>query len=251
MARIWQPHDFDSLYDQFICRDEHQLGGRDYYFRYRSRYKECMKRFAALAPASPINVLDIGGGQLAVLANKLWGDRAVAADLPCPHMDYIRSLGIEVANWDICKCDAPLEPQFDFVFFVEVIEHLPMPGYIALGRIRKIMRPGAIILCSTPNLYRLRNLFYLAIGHPIFDYFQYPDTETSLGHVLEYSLEHLDWQFNKAGFTKRSVEHCHFRHIPTNPLHRPLAILGWPLHLVPHWHDYLIATASAPIGAEL
>jgi SAM-dependent methyltransferase len=135
---------------------------------------------------------------------------------------------------------------FDFVFFSEVIEHLPIPGHLVLERIKKILRPGGVILCTTPNLYRLRNVIYMAFGKQIFDYFRYPDEEVALQHVLEYSQDHLGWQFKKAGFAKYEVELVQFPHIPTNPLNRPIALLGYPLHLVPRWRDYLIATAYAP-----
>jgi len=91
MRRQWKPHDFDSTYECYICQDDFRFGGRDYYLRYRSRYKECIKRFAELVPSSPVDVLDIGGGQLALMCNKLWQDRGVAADLPAPHLDYIAS----------------------------------------------------------------------------------------------------------------------------------------------------------------
>ena len=40
-----------------------------------------MKRFCDLASPIPIDVLDIGGGQLALLCKKLWNDRACVADL--------------------------------------------------------------------------------------------------------------------------------------------------------------------------
>ena len=50
----------------------------DYCFRYRSRYERLMKRFCDLAsPDSHRDVLDIGGGQLALLCKKLWNDRAL------------------------------------------------------------------------------------------------------------------------------------------------------------------------------
>lgn len=78
MAREWKPRAFDALYERFVCRDEMELGGRAYYFRYRSRYKECIRRFAALVPADPIGVLDVGGRQLALMGMKLWKDRRTA-----------------------------------------------------------------------------------------------------------------------------------------------------------------------------
>lgn len=246
MSREWNSHDFDQVYERFVCDEEFQFGGRDYYKRYRSRYKECIRRLAALAPSFPVDVLDVGGGSLALLAAKLWNDRGVAADLPGPHLVHLASLGIETAHWNLCKSEPPFEAKFDFVFFSEVIEHLPIPGYIALRQLAKTLRPGGTLICTTPNLYRLRNVVYMALGHRIFDYFQYPGEDVSLGHVLEYSREHLDWQFKKAGFTQYQVEHRQFHHIPTNPVHRPIALLGYSLHMVPRWRDYLIATASAP-----
>ena len=246
MARPWKPHEFDSLYKRYICQDEFKFGGKDYYVRYRSRYKECIKRFAALAPFHHTDVLDIGGGQLALMCAKLWNDRGVAADLPGPHLDYIARQGIETIHWNVCTSDAPFTAKFGFVFFSEVIEHLPIPGYLVLRRLLKVLQPGGVLICTTPNLYRLRNVVYMALGRPIFDYFQYPDKDTALQHVLEYSRDHLDWQFKNAGFMQYRVEYSQMHHLPTHPLHVPLALLGYPLHIVPRWRDYLVATAYAP-----
>jgi SAM-dependent methyltransferase len=154
--------------------------------------------------------------------------------------------GVETIHWNLCKSEPPFIAKFDFVFFSEVIEHLPIPGYVVLERLRKVLRPDGVIICTTPNLYRLRNVVYMVLGRPIFDYFQYPDEDIALSHVLEYSRDHLDWQFNKAGFTRCRVEYSQMHHLPTNPLFRPLACLGYPLHLVPRWRDNLVATAYAP-----
>jgi len=246
MGRKWNPRDFDLLYEQFICQDEMQFGGQAYYRRYRSRYKECIRRFASIAPPSPTRVLDIGGGQLALLCVKLWNDKGVVSDLPGPHLTYMAKHGVDAIQWNLCNSDAPFAEKFDCVFFSEVIEHLPIPGYIVLERIRKVLRPGGVIICTTPNLYRLRNLAFFTIGHPIFDNFQYPDEDVSLSHVLEYSRDHLAWQLKKASFTRVCVEYSQMHHWPTNPFFRPLAVVGYPLHLVPHWRDYLVATAYAP-----
>jgi SAM-dependent methyltransferase len=246
MAREWKPSDFESLYERFICREEYQFGGRTYYLTQRPRYKECMRRYAALAAPRVLDVLDVGGGQLALLAAKLWNDHGAVADLPGPHLEYIASLGINAIHWNLCKSELPSDAKFDFIFFSEVIEHLPIPGYIALERLRRVLRPGGIILCTTPNLYRPRNLLYMAAGHPIFDNFRYPDDDVALGHVLEYSRSHLDWQFKKAGFVQCRVDSTQMHHLPVKALLRPLGWLAYPLHIVPHWRDYLVATAYAP-----
>lgn len=64
MARPWKPREFDVAFERFICESflaspEFQLGGAAYYRGYRSRYKECIRRFAALAPSNPVDVLRI------------------------------------------------------------------------------------------------------------------------------------------------------------------------------------------------
>jgi SAM-dependent methyltransferase len=248
MAREWDPREFDRLYERFICQDDFHFGGKAYYYRYRSRFKECMRRFAELAPPAPIDVLDVGGGQLALMCLKMWGDRAAVADLPGQHMTYMAGHGVETVFWNLCKTEAPTSTKYDFAFFIEVIEHLPIPGYIVLERLKRVLRPGGALMCTTPNLYRLRNVVFMALGRRIFDNFQYPEDDYALSHVLEYSLDHLDWQFRRAGFTNCSVTYAQFHHSPTKPLHRPLAWLGYPLHVVPHWRDNLIAIGYASSG---
>jgi hypothetical protein len=122
MARPWRADDFDSVYNEFVCQDAIKFGTRAYYRRYRSRYKACIERFCSIAPPHPIDILDVGGGQLALVCKKLWNDRAVLADLPGPHTSYLAGHGVETVHWNLCKPEQPFEQVFDAVFFSEVIE---------------------------------------------------------------------------------------------------------------------------------
>jgi SAM-dependent methyltransferase len=246
MARVWQSKEFEAVYEEFICQDAIQFGTRDFYRRYQSRYEACIRRFCSVAPPQPINVLDVGGGQLALLCKKLWNDRAFVADLPGPHVDYMRSHGIEAIHWNLLKCEQPVLDQFETIFFSEVIEHLPVPGHLVLRRLKRALKPGGVMICTTPNLYRLRNVVYMALGLSIYDHFDIPDREISLGHVIEYSRDHLLWQFEKAGFVDVAVEYCQMHHSPNNPFFRVLSWIGYPLFLVPRFRDNLLATAYAP-----
>lgn len=158
------------------------------------------------------------------------------------------SHGVQKNHWNLCKAHPPaiFVGRFDFVFFSEMIEHLPIPRYIALEQLRKVLKPAGIIICTTPNLHRLRNVLFMALGREVFDQFQYADEDVSLGYVIEYSRDHLDWQMKNAGFAKSRVEYSQMNHLPTNPLLRPLAWLGYPLHVVPAWRDNLEAIGYAP-----
>jgi 2-polyprenyl-3-methyl-5-hydroxy-6-metoxy-1,4-benzoquinol methylase len=167
MSRAWDPKKFDSIYAEFICPHFglSAPSGPDYCFRYRSRYKTLVKRFSCLAPSAPVDVLDIGGGQLALLCKKLWNDRACVADLRSPHFAYLETQGVQTVQWNLCKPVQPFVARFDTIFFSDVIEHLPLPGHIVLEKLMRALKPNGIVICSTPNFYRLRNLVYIALAY--------------------------------------------------------------------------------------
>jgi SAM-dependent methyltransferase len=216
-----------------------------YYPRYRARYLAMLKEFARSAPDRPLDVLEVGGGQLAFLTTRIWGtDRACVADIEDSCFAGLREHGIGAFVWNLALADPPAGAAFDVIFFSEVIEHLPVPGHIPLSRLRSILRPGGLLLCSTPNLYRLRNIVYLMRGHQLFDHFDLPG-ERGYGHVLEYTAEHLSWQLRRAGFQDFSVELRDFAHVPNQPLDRVLAVLGSPLRRIPRHRDNLLAVARA------
>lgn len=216
-----------------------------YYPRYRARYLAMLRQFATSAPDRELDILEIGGGQLAFLSARLWKrDRVCVADIEDSCFAGLRAHGIDAFVWNLAVDDPPTDRQFDVIFFSEVIEHLPVPGHIPLARLRSMLRPDGLLLCSTPNLYRLRNIVYLIRGQQLFDHFGLPG-ERGYGHVLEYSAEHLAWQFQRAGFEDFSVRPCDFAHSPNQPLDRMLAKLGTPLRKIPRHRDNLMAVARA------
>ena len=216
-----------------------------YYPRYRTRYASILRRFAEKAPQRQLDVLDIGGGQFAFLVESMWKDRACVADVVDSSFAGLRARGIDSFLWNLALEDPPIERRFDAVFFSEVIEHLPVPGHIALRRLRTLLRSGGLLLCSTPNLYRLKNIVYLIRGRRLFDHFDLPELR-GYGHVLEYSTEHLAYQLQRSGFVDYAVELHDFKHVPNERLDRVLAALGAPLTQIPRFRDNLLAVAVAP-----
>jgi hypothetical protein len=124
---------------------------------------------------------------------------------------------------------------------------LPVPGHVALGRLRALLRPGSLLLCSTPNLHHLRNIVCLARGRQLFDHFDLPGVR-SYGPVVDYSAEHLAWQFERAGFLDCEGELRDFAHVPYGRLDRVLHTLGAPLRLIPRYRGNLLALATTHRG---
>jgi len=244
MARIYDAKQFDSVYVEFICKGVFNEIA-EYYPRYRSRYETLIKRYCDLAPPTPLKVLDIGGGQLGLLCKKLWNDDAYVADIGGIHLDYLQEKGLKTVKWNLCLNEQPFKEEFDLIFFSEVIEHLPMPVHMALERLKIALKPGGTIICSTPNLYRLRNVIYMILGKQIYDYFRIPE-EQGLGHVIEYSIAHLQWQFEKAGLENCHIEYCQMLHSPNNPIFSMMYWMGSPLFLIPRFRDNLVAIAQRP-----
>ena len=148
-----------------------------------------MRRYATVTPTTRSRCSTSVGAKMALLAHHLWGDDPFVVDIDPSGFERLTELGVTAVTADLARDELPYLAAFDAVFLCEVIEHLPIPGHVALARLRRTLRSDGVLLCTTPNLYRLRNLAYLAMGRPLFDHFDLPGSG-GCGHVLEYSAEH-------------------------------------------------------------
>jgi 2-polyprenyl-3-methyl-5-hydroxy-6-metoxy-1,4-benzoquinol methylase len=239
-VREFSPEAFETAYDAVI--QGHWQETPEYYSRYASRYRAVVRRYAEVAPHDPLRVLEIGGGQLALLVSQMFGDSAVVADVNPECFGTLADHGVSAFLWNAASDEPPSNGEFDVILCSEVIEHLPVPGHVFLARLRKLLRPNGTLILTTPNLYRLRNVIFLATGRVIYDHFDTPN-DAPCGHVLEYSEEHLAWQLNRAGF-EASVELVEFHHTPKRRSDAVLSALGRPLRAVPRFRDNLLVVAS-------
>jgi 2-polyprenyl-3-methyl-5-hydroxy-6-metoxy-1,4-benzoquinol methylase len=100
---------------------------------------------------------------------------------------------------------------FDIIVFTEVIEHLNFNPIPLLCEFSRILKPGGLVYCATPNLAslsnRLRLMRGLGIMNPI-DHLVWnltPETGMSVGlHWREWTKSELVALFVEAGFVLKS-----------------------------------------------
>src|SRR5215218_951923 len=126
--------DFDALFGRLKLMRWQETS--EYYLRYRTRYEAVLNEYAKLRTSREYHILEIGGGQLATLAHWIWGDIATVADLSDTCFESLAQEEVRTFRWNLARDEAPTDALFDVIFFSEVIEHLPVPGHVALRRLK-------------------------------------------------------------------------------------------------------------------
>jgi len=165
------------------------------------------------------NGLEIGSGYgylLFSMAALLPGIRWFAVDHP--QRDYVRCEAYQRAlceyNCSLTTADIVRDPlpfpdaHFTLVTFSEVLEHLPVERVnFVLSEIARVVRPGGILIASSPNQTSLENRLRLLKGRSILDM---PDevgyAKGTFGHIRLYTVSEVNSAMAKRGFfLERSV----------------------------------------------
>src|SRR5262249_22638678 len=149
---------FDEIYDSCIVGAG--FAESDAYYKLdKERYWRSLELLCQLDIPTPARLLEIGGGQIAVLFKKLFNDDCAVADLSDQYVSALRKEGLRFFKYNLLNPrPGNYEDGFDIVVLLEVIEHIPVPAHIVFERIKRFMRPNGILFLTTPNLFRIRNL---------------------------------------------------------------------------------------------
>jgi 2-polyprenyl-3-methyl-5-hydroxy-6-metoxy-1,4-benzoquinol methylase len=246
---------FDEIYDTCIVGAGF-FESDNYYRNEKERYWRSLELLCRIIPSSKVRILEIGGGQLALLCKTLFGDECTVADISKKYIAPIDEAGIEFITFNLTETNSSLtEGRYDVVVLLEVIEHVPLPGYVVMERLKPLLEPGGFVFMTTRNLFRLRNLVRMFLGNEFLDHFMLPEAGQNLGHQLEYSAEHLRWQLQRAGMEVAMLELDSLGRSGHSAKARWARRLLAPLELRPIWRDGLVAVArkpgiAAPIGAS-
>ncbi len=138
----------------------------------------------------------------------------------------------------------------DLIFATEIIEHLTCPLHM-LHEANRLLKPGAILTLTTPNITRIGNVFKLLVGRSTNDRLAkvgYANREDEWRpHVREYSMEELQMLLQTAGFRVQQgmflmKDETRFNIRPFKQKLIDLAKV--PFYLVPHLRGDLLIVAA-------
>ncbi|MCK5580047.1 MAG: class I SAM-dependent methyltransferase [Candidatus Omnitrophica bacterium] len=174
----------------------------------RARYRT--KKALTLIKSKKGKVLSVGIGGLGE-ANELKAANfdVVLCDISQAAVDHAEDSGFEAVVCDITKEN--LTSQFDYIFALEVLEHLINPLQ-ALGNLKSALKPDGKIIISLPNEFNLRARLSILFGRPPFG-----------GHDCHH-LRFFNEKFAEKMFTENDLKILKKAYCPSIPLWNKLSI---------------------------
>ena len=150
-----------------------------------------------------------------------WGDQAEGA-----MTSAFTERGIQLLARDLESVPYPFDDEtFDVVLLTEVIEHLRDYPARVVGEARRLLKPGGLLLITTPNAAAIQRRVDLLFGRTV-----YTPLRDWIGglpharHAREYTVTELKSLISHAGFDDISVEGRHF-HLQSGRRSPPIRFL--------------------------
>lgn len=174
-------------------------------------------------------ILDIGAGQGQLLSRIPVACNKFAIDISETATRHLSAKGFNVACLDLDQEPLPYQPNFfDYIFCLEVIEHLNRPEE-TLREIHRALKPSGRFIVSVPNIYQwLTPLLYVADIPPV------NSARYGHVHVNDFTVRLLKKALRETGFDMLRIAGDELF-----PLRDPVS--RWVARTIPRLSHHLIA----------
>lgn len=158
----------------------------------------------------PEKVLDIGcrRGIIASAIQEEFNTTVFGVDMDEAELLSAQRRRIPAKVHNIDLAELPFErAEFDIVILAEVVEHLARPNH-CLSEIHRVLKPGATLIITTPNLTSLPNRIKFCLGE---DPTQISNKDFGNIHKREYNLRDLQLLLEWHGFDVTELIYANYR----------------------------------------
>lgn len=206
-------NEIDELYNRGVCDYKGNVINKEhvknYLFTTYYRVREIVKYISRVGQGRKILDIGIGYGFYDIILKEDFGldvtGMEIEANIPA-YCILPKLRGIPIISGELSKKPSSIpEKSFDVVIFAEVIEHLHISPLRVLLEIKRILKPGGLLLLTTPNVARLSSVLALLAGKNIVEMFPDDDTELDhitdrMTHIREYTMNELKTLMKRAGY---------------------------------------------------